>query len=225
MREKSQNVTQYCVTLCHRIYLVSRPLCAGELLHSKPSLDNIIKRLDTETCKSKCIIQLGLRDPRCEVHKPPGRTWYKFHTMTHKDRKGPEKHPGDIPLHNFCVRWMSNKACLTFWRRVFLQILAHPVFKMWVIQKPNKVALWNKWHFEETKWRLYSMFKIFSTDICWMNIKWGILRIILRPSYIWDARFLKVKYCIVFHLYNLQWTTHTGTELNIMTSRHGLFAL
>ena len=33
----------------------------------------------------------------------------------------------------------------------FLQILACPVFKMWVIQKPNKVALWNKRHFEEEK--------------------------------------------------------------------------
>ena len=31
------------------------------------------------------------------------------------------------------------------------QILAHPLFKMWVIQKPNKVALWNKRHFEEKK--------------------------------------------------------------------------
>ena len=67
----------------------------------------------------------------------------------------------------------------------FFQILAHPVFKMWVIQKPNKVALWNKRHFEEKKkWRLYSMFKIFSTDICWINIKWRVLRGILRPSYI-----------------------------------------
>ena len=36
------------------------------------------------------------------------------------------------------------------------------------------------------------MFKIFSTDICWINIKWGIQRVILRPSYIQDARFLKV---------------------------------
>ena len=36
------------------------------------------------------------------------------------------------------------------------------------------------------------MFKIFSTDICWINIKWGIWRVILRPSYIWDARFLTV---------------------------------
>ena len=56
----------------------------------------------------------------------------------------------------------------------FFQILAHPVFKMWVIQKPNKVALWNKRHFEEKKWRLYKMFKIFSTDISWINMKWDI---------------------------------------------------
>ena len=40
---------------------------------------------------------------------------------------------------------------LTFWRRTFFQILAHPVFKMWVIKKPNKVALWNKRHFEGGK--------------------------------------------------------------------------
>ena len=66
------------------------------------------------------------------------------------------------------------RSILTFWRRIFLQILAHSVFKMWVIRKPNNVALWNKRHFEEKKWRLYSMFKIFSTDICWINIKWGI---------------------------------------------------
>ena len=33
----------------------------------------------------------------------------------------------------------------------FFQILAHPVFKMWVLQKPNKVALRNKRHFEEKK--------------------------------------------------------------------------
>ena len=40
---------------------------------------------------------------------------------------------------------------LTFWWRIFFQILAHPVFKVCVIQKPNKVALWNKRHFEEKK--------------------------------------------------------------------------
>ena len=33
----------------------------------------------------------------------------------------------------------------------FFLILAHPVYKMWIIQKPNKLALWNKLHFEEKK--------------------------------------------------------------------------
>ena len=69
------------------------------------------------------------------------------------------------------LRLFPYTTLLTFWRRIFFfQILAHPVFKMCVIQKPNKVALWNKRHFEEKKWRLYSMFKILSTDICWINI-------------------------------------------------------
>ena len=68
-----------------------------------------------------------------------------------------------------------NSYQLTFWRRIFFFLnFSTPVFKMWVIQKPNKVALWNKRHFQEKKWRLYSMFKIFSMDICWINIKWGI---------------------------------------------------
>jgi len=30
-------------------------------------------------------------------------------------------------------------------------ILAHPVYKMWIIQEPNKLALWNILHFEEKK--------------------------------------------------------------------------
>ena len=33
----------------------------------------------------------------------------------------------------------------------YLIILAHSVFKMWIIQEPKKVALWNKRHFEEKK--------------------------------------------------------------------------
>ena len=32
-----------------------------------------------------------------------------------------------------------------------IKILAHPVCKMWIIQEPKKVALWNKRHFEEKK--------------------------------------------------------------------------
>ena len=52
---------------------------------------------------------------------------------------------------------------------IFL-ILAHPVYKMWIIQEPNTLELWNKLHFEEKKWRVYTTFKIFSTYICWINI-------------------------------------------------------
>ena len=36
---------------------------------------------------------------------------------------------------------------------LFFLILAHPVYtrKMWIIREPNKLALWNKLHFEEKK--------------------------------------------------------------------------
>ena len=41
---------------------------------------------------------------------------------------------------------------LTFWRRnYFFLILAHPVYKMWIMQEPNTLDLWNKLHFEEEK--------------------------------------------------------------------------
>jgi hypothetical protein len=61
---------------------------------------------------------------------------------------------------------------LNFWRRnyIFFLILAQPVYKMWIIQEPNKLELWNKLHFEEEKKRRqYTMFKIFGTYICWIN--------------------------------------------------------
>jgi len=54
---------------------------------------------------------------------------------------------------------------------LFRLILAHPVYKMWIIQEPNNLELWNKLHFEEEKTEsIYTMFKIFSTYICWINI-------------------------------------------------------
>jgi hypothetical protein len=34
---------------------------------------------------------------------------------------------------------------------LFFLILSHSVYKMWIIQEPNKLALWNKLHFEEKK--------------------------------------------------------------------------
>ena len=54
-----------------------------------------------------------------------------------------------IPQHTYttCIQRIHFNLLVTD----FFQILAHPVFKMWVIQKPNKVALWNKRRFEEKK--------------------------------------------------------------------------
>jgi len=34
---------------------------------------------------------------------------------------------------------------------LFFLILAHPVYKTWIIQEPNTLELWNKLHFEEKK--------------------------------------------------------------------------
>ena len=34
---------------------------------------------------------------------------------------------------------------------LFFLILAHTVYKMWIIQEPNKLELWNKLHFKEKK--------------------------------------------------------------------------
>jgi hypothetical protein len=65
------------------------------------------------------------------------------------------------PVHWARTEWMENTGNfvrISYRKHInllamdfFFQILAHPVFKMWVIQKPNKVALWNKRHFEEKK--------------------------------------------------------------------------
>jgi len=34
---------------------------------------------------------------------------------------------------------------------LFFLILAHSVYKMWIIQETNMLELWNKLHFEEEK--------------------------------------------------------------------------
>jgi len=44
------------------------------------------------------------------------------------------------------------RSLLTFWRRnYFSLILAHSVYKMLIIQEPNKLELLKKLHFEEEK--------------------------------------------------------------------------
>ena len=54
-------------------------------------------------------------------------------------------------MHHICLKQQTVQAKLTFWRRNYFLILAHPVYKMWIMQEPNTLELWNKLHFEEKK--------------------------------------------------------------------------
>jgi len=40
---------------------------------------------------------------------------------------------------------------LNFGPGIIFLILAHPVYKMWILQEPNTLDLWNELHFEEEK--------------------------------------------------------------------------
>jgi len=49
---------------------------------------------------------------------------------------------------------------------LFFLILAQPVYKMWIIQEPNKLELWNKLRFEEEKKRrVYTMFNLLAPEL------------------------------------------------------------
>ena len=128
-----------------------------------PKKNNIIS---TDHQKLMCPIQflyppgllwnfpVAYSKAKCKINgnkaSPSFKTFWERHVA---DRCAPtifQRGCGTYPeaKYNLCLILNS---MLTFWRQIFLQILAHPVFKMWVIQKPNKVALWNKQHFEEKK--------------------------------------------------------------------------
>jgi hypothetical protein len=54
-----------------------------------------------------------------------------------------------IPLCTTPIQLKSSLQINLLAPEIFLIFLAHPVCKMWIIQEPKKVALWNKRHFEE----------------------------------------------------------------------------
>ena len=62
--------------------------------------------------------------------------------------------PCDVPISHLDVGHYEPAAGqnLTVWRRnYFFLILAHPVYKMRIIQEPNSLKLLNKLYFEEEK--------------------------------------------------------------------------
>ena len=69
---------------------------------------------------------------------------------------------------------------------------------MWIIQERKKVALWNKRHFEEKNGECAACLKYSVLIVVEkIYIKCNIWRAAVRPSYIEDARFLKVNACYV----------------------------
>jgi len=65
---------------------------------------------------------------------------------------------------------------------------------MWIIQEPKKVALWKKRHFEEKNGECAACLKY--SVLIFVEKKYiqcNIWKVAVRPSYIQDARLLKVK--------------------------------
>ena len=48
-------------------------------------------------------------------------------------------------------RYQQSKYIKLLAPELFFLILAHPVYKMWIIQEPNKLELWNKLHLKKNR--------------------------------------------------------------------------
>ena len=92
---------------------------------------------------------------------------------------------------------------------------------MWIIQKSKKVALWNKRHFEEKNRECATCLK-YSVLIFVKKkyIKCNIWRVAVRPSYIWDAWFLKVNIINWPTLYSVKWSLSASMNFSSICLLH-----
>ena len=123
----------------------------------------------------------------------------------------------DNKLKNCCIRLVTYLSCTTTHGltnlKFYIKSLAHPVCKMWIIQEPKKVTLWNKRHFEEKNGECAACLKYSVLIVVEKKyIKCNIWRVAVRPSYIWDAGFLKVNWWEIHR--NLQLESLNG-EVNL----------
>jgi len=81
--------------------------------------------------------------------------------------------------------------------KLFFLILAHPVYKMWIIDEPNTLELWNKLHFEDIKRRVYTMFKLLAPKLFFLILAHPVYKmwIIDEPNTLelWNKLNLKGK--------------------------------
>ena len=120
-------------------YVRDKPVTQVRILYTLNLLD--------VTSKTQIIVASIAVTCKHLIHHVPNSTHIRSRVQ-----KFPAWHTKAAPNGKCCEGYIVPSVVrLTFWRRIFFQILAHTVFKMWVIQKPNEVALWNKRHFEEKK--------------------------------------------------------------------------
>ena len=76
----------------------------------------------------------------------------------------------DCFLARWCIWFIFLKKYIKLLGTDFFLMSAHPVSKIWIIQEPNKLVLWNELHFEEKETECIKHVQIFSYSLCWIKI-------------------------------------------------------
>ena len=146
---------------------------------SLPEIQHLVYRPESELKKhQRAIIPYIVSSSRCEP-------WCRRHMCYYCDLL--LVIPNVTSPQSFLCRWVARTlffqqpaekceaafqllliSALTFWPRNYFFNFSTPVYKMCIIQEQNTLELQNKLHFK--KRRVYAMFKLFSTYICWINI-------------------------------------------------------
>jgi len=122
------------------------------------------------TNRERCEVMTGYLSPRRRPGGDWANTWHWYRTFCKRLFKqdvteDPHLLPYRIPQESFfsenkfntqrlyIIVWIKNDNTVInrLASELFLLILAHPVYKMWIIQEPNTLELWHKLHFEEKK--------------------------------------------------------------------------
>ena len=118
-------------------------------------IDRIFKAAQATTGSSilkKSVIQTCLKEQSCLNSKKGEalkRTFLVPSLLDTQRMFDPYRQP--CPKDRALIRKWGYSSINLLAPELFFLILAHPVYKMWIIQGPNKLELWNKLHFKEKK--------------------------------------------------------------------------
>ena len=146
-----ENIKTFTSQEIPRIFQNSQALCR---VQNSPPILSILKQISTvhnfPSCFFKIIFNIILPFmPR--LSKQP----FPFRFSKEKTSISLPSNANEIPRPSLSP-WKIRIAAATFKvnflaPELFFLILAHPVYKMLIIQETNTLELWNKLHFEEEK--------------------------------------------------------------------------